>query len=98
MTENATGKKLKVLREYAGYSTEKLGKFINASGEEISRWERGESQPSLEQWVMLCRLYCVSPNEMFSHLNADELVSEHVLDEFHSEASINRLLRLCQHT
>ena len=98
MTENATGKKLKVLREYAGYSPEKLGKFINASAEEISRRERGESQPSLEQWVMLCRLYCVSPNEMFSHLNADELVSEHVLDEFHSEASINRLLRLCQHT
>ena len=98
MKENATGKKLKVLREYAGYTPEKLGKFINADPEQILRWESGESEPSLGQWVMLCKLYCVSPNEMFSHINADELVSEQMLDEFHGEASMNRLLRLCQYT
>lgn len=97
MQKNTTGSKLKALREYAGYSPEKLAMFLDCEPEQVTAWENGEEEPAINQWMMMCRLYSVTPDEMFSHINAEELVNESVRDEFCHESAVNRLLQWGQY-
>ncbi|MGN0676362.1 MAG: helix-turn-helix transcriptional regulator [Ruminococcus sp.] len=93
MKENSTGKKLKSLRENAEYSPEKLARFLNCTPEQVILWENGEQEPNFNQLAMMCKLYSVTPDEMFSHINVNHLVDNSIKDEFLHEASINRILR-----
>lgn len=97
MEENATGDKLKFLRENAQYSHEKLAQFLNCKPEHVVQWENGELEPNLNQWMMMCKLYSVTPDEMFSHINADRLVDTSVKEEFLHESAVNHLLRRNQY-
>lgn len=97
MKENATGRKLNALREEAGYSEEKLAKLLNCSPELIEKWESGEQEPDMNSWLIMCSLYSVSPDEMFSHINAENLVDSEVKEDFLHEASVNRMLRRFQY-
>ena len=97
MKENTTGKKLKALREDAGYSEEKLAKLLNCGPELIEKWESGEQEPDMNRWLIMCSLYSVSPDEMFSHINVENLVDSEVKEDFLHEASVNRMLRRFQY-
>lgn len=93
MKKNITGNKLKSLREEAEYSPEKLAHFLNCNPKQITQWENGEQEPNLDQWMVMCKLYSVTPDEMFSHINADSLVDTSVKEEFMHEAAVNRILK-----
>ncbi|MGN1482032.1 helix-turn-helix transcriptional regulator [Porcipelethomonas sp.] len=97
MNENTTGNKLKALREYAEYTPERLAQFLKCSPQQVIQWENGELEPTLNQWMMLCKLYGITPDEMFSHINADNLVDKDVRDEFMHEASVNHILKRNQY-
>ena len=70
MKENRTGKKFKSLREDAKYSQEKLARLLNCKPEQVVQWENGEEEPSLDQCMLMCRLYGMTADEMFSHINS----------------------------
>ena len=52
--------KLRILRMKAGLSQAQLGQRLNVSAEDISRWETGESAPTMEDMLPLARLLGVS--------------------------------------
>lgn len=97
MQKNTTGSKLKALREYADYSPEKLARFLDCTPEQVAAWEQDEEEPTINQWMMMCRLYSVTPDEMFSHINPEELVDEEIRDEFCHESALNRLVQWGQY-
>jgi len=75
--------KLRLLRREKGWSQSELAEKLAMQGcgvsqKAVSRWERGDSEPSLEQFLKLCALYgvrdvlnvfCALPDEQ-SKLNA----------------------------
>lgn len=57
-------KKLRQLRKEHGYSQAQVAALLTQAGHSaaqaaVSRWERGETQPDLAQFLHLCRLYQV---------------------------------------
>lgn len=97
MKDDITGKKLKALREGADYSAEKIARFLDCEPEQVVQWENGESEPNLTQWMLMCTLYCITPDEMFSHINAEDFLDSDIQEEFHHEAAKNKLLRRCSY-
>ena len=97
MKENRTGKKFKSLREDAKYSQEKLARLLNCQPEQVVQWENGEEEPSLDQCMLMCRLYGMTADEMFSHINSDYLIDNSIKDEFLYESSVNRILKRRQY-
>lgn len=97
MKQNTNGNKLKFLREKAGYSYEKIARFLNCTPEQVMQWENEESEPNLNQWMMLCKLYSITPDEMFSHINTVPLIDANVKEEFLYESAMNHLLKMNQY-
>lgn len=52
--------RIKELRNKRGFSTEKLGKAIGVSNASITRWERMQRMPSLENAFNLAHFFGVS--------------------------------------
>ena len=52
--------RLKELRTEKGISQEEIGKLLNMSKMAISHWEKGNSEPSIEQLKFLASFFDVS--------------------------------------
>lgn len=58
------GKNIKKLRKKNGLSQEKFAEKINAVRQSVSKWERGESSPTLENIEIICREFNVTPEDL----------------------------------
>ena len=60
-----TANRLVELRKRRGLSQEELAEALGISRQAISKWERGESGPDVDNAILLGRLYGVSLDELF---------------------------------
>ncbi len=58
--------RLKIFRQNAGLSQEELAVKLNISRQAVSKWERGEASPDIENLVVLSRLYNVTVDELLT--------------------------------
>lgn len=56
------GKKIKELRNEAGYTQDDLGKKLSVTRQAVSNWERGRTQPDLDAIKKICEIFSVSLN------------------------------------
>ena len=54
------GDRLKELRIERGVTQEEVGKIVNTSKMAVSHWEKGHSEPSIAQLILLTEYFCVS--------------------------------------
>jgi transcriptional regulator with XRE-family HTH domain len=67
----AFAKRLKSPRIQAGYQTTlSLATKMNIDVIRYSRWERGDTEPDIPMIAELCRVLCVTPNDLL--LNIDD--------------------------
>lgn len=64
---NQIGDRIKSLRLNNGYTQSDLGKMIYVSGQSVSKWEKGESSPSIDNIDLLCKVFKISPNELLDY-------------------------------
>lgn len=57
-------KKLVRLRKKEGMSQADVSEKLNVSRQAVSRWEAGDSRPSIENLQALCKLYNVKLNDL----------------------------------
>ena len=65
------GDNLQNLRKLKKMSQEKLAEKVEVSRQSISKWERGESYPTMNNIMTLCEIF---------HCNINELVQENLTD------------------
>jgi transcriptional regulator with XRE-family HTH domain len=56
---------LKRYRKLSGMTQKEVAKRTGLNEKNISNWERGYVEPDIEMIAIFCRLYDVSPNDMF---------------------------------
>lgn len=66
-------KKLVRLRKKEGMSQADVSEKLNVSRQAVSRWEAGDSRPSIENLQALCKLY---------NVKLDDLLDESTLSGF----------------
>ncbi len=66
---NGIADKLVKLRKEFNLSQEDLAKELNLSRQAISKWERGESSPDIDNIIKLAKFYSVSFNYLFGEDN-----------------------------
>ena len=66
--------KLYSLRRKAGYSQEELAEKLGVSRQAVSKWERGESSPDINNVIAITQLYDVSVDELVSCIRGDNSV------------------------
>ncbi len=71
---------LKRLRKERGITQEELAKRLGVSFQSVSKWERGESEPSLSMIPMIAYLFDVSTDEIYSR---DEIRQKNRFDELY---------------
>ena len=54
------GKNLQILRKKNKFTQAQLGEMLNYSDKAVSKWEKGESLPSIEVFYKISRIYGVS--------------------------------------
>jgi len=66
VTTKISGFGLRLLnaRKAAGMSLVEVGKRFGSSHSRIANWEKGLATPSLKCFLILCRLYGVTPDEL----------------------------------
>lgn len=64
---NKIGDRIKQLRLQHGFTQNDLGKMLYLSGQSVSKWEKGESSPSIENIDLLCKVFNISPNELLDY-------------------------------
>ncbi len=55
---------LKELRKINGFTQKKLATLINATDDQIYFWEKGKSEPSIEDLIKLANVFDVSIDEL----------------------------------
>lgn len=55
---------LKQARNLSGLSRVKVGKEIGVDSKTIINWEKSKSYPNAKNFMLLCKLYGVSPNDI----------------------------------
>ena len=77
LLNNNFSNKLTELRKKKGYSQEELAEKLGLSRQAISKWERGESSPDLDNIIQLAKLYEISFNELFCvNEEKEEIIKE----------------------
>ena len=69
---NASGHKIKELRETAGLSQEQLAEKIGVSRQAISKWEGGLSTPELDKLKALSECFQISIDELTGNQTAGD--------------------------
>ena len=64
-----TAKRLQELRKMNGYSQEVLAEKLGVSRQSISKWERAESSPEIDNLMALAKIYGISVDDL---LNTDK--------------------------
>ena len=60
MNNNIVGTNIKTLREKYKYSQEKLANMLSVSSQAVSKWETGESMPSIESLLKISKIFYTS--------------------------------------
>lgn len=71
-----TANRLKQLRQRSGLSQEDLAEKLSISRQAISKWERGEAAPDLENLITLSKLYNVTIDEILTGNKPNQSISE----------------------
>lgn len=66
MNYMSLGKKLKYMRECAGYSQNEVAKKLNISRQAISKWENEWTSPDIDNLLLLSKLYGVTVDELLN--------------------------------
>lgn len=73
MNENYfIGKNIKTLREKFNLSQEQLANKLNVSSQAVSKWETGDSYPSIETMVKLSKMFYTSVDALITNMNTYE--------------------------
>ena len=74
--------KLIVLRDKAGISQMSLAHQLDVSRQAVSRWESGDTTPSMDKLKALAKIYSVQ--EQFAQLLAQEKITQEDIDTFYA--------------
>lgn len=69
------GKKIKKLRNDAGYTQDELGKELIVTRQAVSSWERNRTEPDLDAITKICEIFSV-PLSYFSDENNESVESD----------------------
>lgn len=70
------GKNLKELRIIQGLYQKDIAEELNIAQVTVSSWERGNSEPTIDQIIRLCEILNTTPNELNGFENVKENKSE----------------------
>ena len=59
------GRNIKHYRESLGVSQERLARSVGSSVSTVSKWEQGQTVPSSEYVLALCKIFGCSPRDLF---------------------------------
>lgn len=59
------GENLKEARKFKGFTQKQVGQALRMTQQQYSRFENGVFELNYEQILYLCRLYEITPNELF---------------------------------
>lgn len=59
------GKNLKEARKYKGLTQKQVAEMMKMTQQQYSRFENGIFELNYDQIIYLCRLYDITPNELF---------------------------------
>ena len=65
--------KITALRKTANLTQEALGGKLGVTGQAVSKWENGISDPSTSNLIALAKLYGVSVEEILNEIKEDEI-------------------------
>lgn len=95
MDKYALGNFLAELRNQKGLTQEQLSEMINVNYKTISKWENGNSLPSLDTLSQLCEIYNVSLYEMSIYKRIDNpLISKDNIKKIINKNSIIKYMFL----
>lgn len=87
------GEKLRDARKAKGYTQNELANLMGVKNNTISDWERGITEPDIDQINQLCSFLDVEPNWLFNHSSAAPLnietlkfLQNHNFEELPAEA------------
>lgn len=63
-------KKLKQLRQQAGWSQEQLADRLNVTRQAVAKWERGAGFPDIDNMQALAKLFNTSVDELLDYTRA----------------------------
>ncbi len=65
-TAEAIGENLKQARKDKGYTQKEVASILHMTQQQYSRFENGVFELNYDQILALCKLYDVTPNEIFA--------------------------------
>ena len=66
MRDYSFGNFISTLRERKGLSQYQLGVLVDVSDKAVSKWENGESEPSIDKLINLSKYFVVNIDESIS--------------------------------
>lgn len=69
------GKRIKLARELAGLTQEKLAEIIGVSRTAIVRWESGETDPTIDHLIAMTKVLKVSADYLLGTSGTDQVMS-----------------------
>ena len=66
------GERIAQLRRQAGLSQEQLGDLLGVSRQAVSKWERGDFDPSTSNLLALAKLFGISAEELLRNVGSPE--------------------------
>ena len=70
------GKRIKLARELAGLTQEKLAEIIGVSRTAVVRWERGETDPTIDHLIEMTKALRVSADFLLGTGDTDQVMSK----------------------
>ena len=64
--------RLQKLRRKAGYSQEQTAELLGISRQAVSKWEKGLSEPSTSNLIVLAKVFGVSVEELLKNVGSGE--------------------------
>ena len=82
-----------LLRKNIGLTQEKLAEKCGVSRQAVTKWESGESEPSIEKLVILSEIFGISIDELIKNENVNDFnnINKEVLDYSILKLCINKL-------
>ncbi len=84
-----TGKKIADLRKYNSLSQEALAEKVGVSRQAISKWERSEASPDMDNIVALARVFNVTVDDLLGDKKAQEITDFSAVEAAKKEAVQN---------
>ena len=78
---NNLGERLFKLRKNKNLSQEEVAEKLKVTRQTISKWETNQSVPDFDKVVPLCKLYGITPDELFIELKEKEFSQNNDLEE-----------------